>query len=40
MQIVASFKFEPITLARLGCIPTPAHGNEKNEKNLEIKVIL
>jgi len=29
MQIVASFKFEPTTLARLDCIPTPAHGNEK-----------
>jgi hypothetical protein len=41
MQIVASFKFEPITLARLDCIPTPTHGNEKNDfHNLEIKVIL
>jgi hypothetical protein len=29
MYIVASFEFEPVTLARLDCIPTPAHGNEK-----------
>jgi len=31
MYLVASFKFEPMTLARLDCIPTRAHGNEKNE---------
>jgi len=29
MYLVASFKFEPVTLARLDCIPTRAHGNEK-----------
>jgi len=28
MYIVASIKFEPVTLARLDCIPTRAHGNE------------
>jgi hypothetical protein len=27
IQIV-ELKFEPVTLARLDCIPTPAHGNE------------
>jgi len=34
MYLVASIKFEPVTLARLDCIPTPAHGNEKNLKVL------
>jgi len=28
-QTVELIKFEPVTLARLDGIPTPAHGNEK-----------
>jgi len=28
IQIVELIEFEPVTLARLDCIPTPAHGNE------------
>ena len=27
--MVELIKFEPVTLARLDCIPTRAHGNEK-----------
>jgi len=34
MYIVASFEFEPVTLARLDCIPTPAH--EKWSTNLNL----
>jgi len=29
--MVELIKFEPVTLARLDCIPTRAHGNEKKE---------
>jgi len=28
IQVVEPIEFEPVTLARLDCIPTPAHGNE------------
>ncbi len=26
--MIEPIEFEPVTLARLDCIPTPAHGNE------------
>jgi|GEM_PF-1531629 hypothetical protein len=29
IQMVEPIEFEPVTLARLDCIPTPAHGNEE-----------
>jgi hypothetical protein len=29
ISIVKPIEFEPVTLARLDCIPTLAHGNEK-----------
>jgi len=35
MYLVASIKFEPVTLARRDCIPTRAHGNEKSFLRLD-----